>query len=87
MIKLVGHIVADGEQLWLISSAAEAGFRVKGASRLTLKLRADDSVTDPARVTELPRFEILLDGMKILDARLRRSRRSRGRKSGTRRSG
>ena len=70
MIKLVGHIVPDGEQLWLISSAAEAGFRVKGASRLTLKLRADDSVTDPARETELPRFEILLNGMKILDARL-----------------
>ena len=70
MIKLVGHVVPDGEQLWLISSAAEAGFRVKNASRLTLKLRADDTVDNPARETELPRFEILLDGMKILDARL-----------------
>jgi len=70
MIKLVGHIVPDGEKLWLVSSAAEAAFRVKGAKELRLKLYADDTVTDPACETILPRFEILLDGAKKLDARL-----------------
>ena len=70
MIKLLGHIINDGEMDWLISSAAEAGFRVTGATRVLLKLRADDSVLDPAKETLLPRFEIRLDGKKILDARL-----------------
>ena len=70
MIKLVGHIVPDGEKLWLVSSAAEAAFRVKGAKELRLKLYADDTVTDPACETILPRFEILQDGAKQLDARL-----------------
>ena len=70
MIKLVGHIVPDGEKLWLVSSAAEAAFRVKGAKELKLKLYADDTVTDPACETILPRFEILLDGALKLDARL-----------------
>ena len=69
-VKSLGHIIDDGEQVWLLSSAAEIGFRVTGATRVLLKLRADDSVTDPARETELPRFEVLLDGEKILDARL-----------------
>lgn len=70
MIKLLGHIVPDGEQLWLVSSAAEASFRVKGAKKVVLKLRADDTVNDPACETILPRFEVLLDGVKKLDARL-----------------
>ena len=69
-IKAVGHIIDDGEQIWLISSAAEAGFKVTGATRVLLKLRADDTVLDPAKETLLPRFEIRLDGKKILDARL-----------------
>ena len=69
-IKTLGHIVDDGEQVWLISSAAEAGFRVRGATRALLKLRADDSVTDPGKEPLLPRFEVRLDGKKILDARL-----------------
>ena len=70
MVKLLGHVVDDGEQVWLISSAAEAGFRVSGATKTALKLRADDTVTDPAKETLLPRFEILADGEKILDTRL-----------------
>ena len=69
-VKLLGHVVDDGEQVWLLSSAAEAGFRVTGATRVLLKLRADDSVADPGRETELPRFEVRLDGRKTLDARL-----------------
>ena len=28
MIKLLGHVINDGAMNWLISSAAEAGFRV-----------------------------------------------------------
>ena len=70
MVKTVGHVIDDGEMLWLISSAAEAGFRVTGATWVLLKLWADDSVSDPAKETLLPRFEIRLDGKKILDARL-----------------
>ena len=69
-IKTLGHYIDDGEQVWLISSAAEAGFRVTGARRVLLKLRADDSVLDPAKELLLPRFEIRMDGKKILDARL-----------------
>ncbi len=70
MVKQLGHIIDDGEQKWLISSAAEVGFKVTGATRVLLKLRADDSVLDPAKEPLLPRFEIRLDGKKILDARL-----------------
>lgn len=70
MIKLLGHIVDDGEQKWLISSAAEAGFRVTDATRVLLKLRADDTVLNPEKEPLLPRFEIRLDGRKILDARM-----------------
>jgi len=69
-MKLVGHIVPDGEQLWLVSSAAEVGLAVKGATRLVLKLRADDTVLEPADEVNLPRFLILLDGQKKLDARM-----------------
>ena len=39
-IKTLGHIVDDGEGLWMISSAAEIGFRVTGATRVTLELLA-----------------------------------------------
>ncbi len=70
MIKLLGHTVDDGEQVWLLSSAAEAGFRVTGATWLAVTLRADDTVTDPGKETQLPRFEVLLDGEKVLDRRL-----------------
>ena len=70
MLKLVGHIVPDGERLWMISSAAEISFRVKEATRVLLKLRADDTVAKPETEILLPRFEVLLDGRKILDARL-----------------
>ena len=70
MVKMVGHIVPDGEQLWLVSSAAEVSFKVSGATRVLLKLRADNSVTDPEKETLLPRFEVRLDGKTILDARL-----------------
>ena len=69
-MKFLGHMVDDGEQVWLLSSAAEAGFRVTGATWLAVTLRADDTVTDPGKETQLPRFEVLLDGEKVLDRRL-----------------
>ena len=70
MLKLLGHIVDDGERLWMISSAAEIGFRVAGATRVKLELLADDTVLDPEKEPYLPRFEIRLNGERIIDARL-----------------
>ena len=70
MIKQVGHIVPQGDEYWLISSGAEIGFRVTGARKVALHLRADDTVEDPEKETLLPRFEILLNGEKALDRRL-----------------
>ena len=69
-LKFIGHIVDDGEGLWMISSAAEIGFRVTGATRVKLELLADDTVLTPEKEPYLPRFEIRLDGKKIIDARL-----------------
>ena len=48
MVKRLGHVVDDGEALWLLSSAAEIGFRVTGAAQVKLVLGADDTVLDPA---------------------------------------
>ena len=69
-MKLLGHIVPDGERIWLLSSAAEVSFRVTGATKVLLKLRADDTVNDPSQEVLRPRFGIRLDGRKILDARM-----------------
>ena len=70
MVKRLGHVVDDGEQLWLLSSAAEIGFRVTGATQVKLVLGADDTVLDPAAETVRPRFAVRLDGEKILDRRM-----------------
>ena len=69
-IKTLGHIVDDGEGLWMISSAAEIGFRITGATKVKLELLADDTVLDPGKEPYLPRFAIRLDGKKVVDARL-----------------
>ena len=70
MIKQLGHIVPQGDEYWLISSGAEIAFRVTGAGKAVLHLRADDTAEDPEKETLLPRFEVLLDGTKALDRRL-----------------
>ena len=70
MVKRLGHVVDDGEALWLLSSAAEIGFRVKGATQVKLVLGSDDTVLDPAAETVRPRFAVRLDGEKILDRRM-----------------
>lgn len=69
-IKTLGHIVDDGEALWLLSSAAEIGFRVTDATQVKLVLGADDTVLNPAMETILPRFAVRVDGEKVLDARM-----------------
>ena len=69
-VKLTGHIIPDGGALWMVSSGAEAGFRVVGAKRLCLKLLGDDTVADPAAEPLRPRYAVRLDGKKITDARL-----------------
>lgn len=69
-MKLLGHIVPDGGMLWMVSSGAEIGFRVAGATRLQLELRADDTVLHPDMEHMLPRFAVRTDGGKTLDARL-----------------
>ena len=70
MFKLMGHTVQEDGKIWLLSSAAEVGFRVTGATKLRLKLEADDTVQDPATEPLRPRFEVRLDGRKVLDIRM-----------------
>lgn len=70
MLKLIGHIVPQGNEYWMISSGAEIGFRVTGATKTVLQLRADDTVNDPEKETLLPRLAVLLDGQQALDTRL-----------------
>ena len=70
MLKIMGHTVQEDGKTWLLSSAAEVGFRVTGATKLRLKLEADDTVQDPATEPLRPRFEVRLDGRKVLDIRM-----------------
>ena len=70
MFRMLGHIVREGELLWMVSSAAEIGFRVTGATRAVLRLTADDTVLIPTLEPHLPRFEVRLDGETVKDSRL-----------------
>ena len=70
MLKLLGHTVQEDGEIWLLSSAAEIGFRVSGATRLVMKLEADDTADNPALEPLVPRFEILMDGNKVRDIRM-----------------
>ena len=70
MVKRLGHIVPDAGMLWMISSGAEIGFRVTGARRVSLRLRADDTVCREETEHRKPRFAVYVDGKKILDARM-----------------
>lgn len=69
-VKKLGHIVEDGEMLWLISSGAEISFRVWDARHLYFRLRADDTVLDSEKEPQLPRFAVRMDGQKVMDARM-----------------
>ena len=69
-IRVRGRTVRDGGMLWLCSSLSEAGFRVTGAKHLKVVLQADDSVLNPARGNQTPRYEVLVDGDTVIDARM-----------------
>lgn len=69
-IRVLGRCTEDGGMLWMVTSLSEAGFRVTGATEVRLRLRADDSVTDPGRRDIRPRYAVRLDGEKIADARM-----------------
>lgn len=75
-VKILGHAVRDGDAWWLISSGAEIGFRVTGATTVSLVLQGDDTVTDPAAAHMRPRFAVYLDGRKTLDAVLAEKERT-----------
>ena len=69
-VRVRGRTVRDGGMLWLCSSLSEAGFRVTGAKHLKVVLQADDSVLNPARGNQTPRYEVLVDGDTVIDARM-----------------
>lgn len=69
-IRMLGrYALAEGE-LWMASSLCEAGFRLKGASGLLLRLKADDTVTDPERTHLTPRYAVRVNGKLFRDAHL-----------------
>ena len=70
MFKLIGHTVQEDGKIWLLSSAAEISFRVSGATRLVVKLEADDTADNPALEPLVPRFEIRMNGEKVRDIRM-----------------
>ena len=67
-VRIMGRTVMDGDMLWMVSSLSEVAFTVSGAKELVFLLRADDSVTDPARQGITPRYAVYLDGKKVRDA-------------------
>ncbi len=68
VIKVQGRTVMDGGMLWLCSPLSEAGFRVTGATEVKLVIRADDTVSDPARFGIRPRYIVRLDGEAVCPA-------------------
>ena len=68
-VRVLGRTAEDGGMLWLMSSLSEAGFTVNGAAEVKLVLKADDTVSDPARLDLRPRYAVHVDGKRILDAR------------------
>lgn len=67
-VRILGRYTVDADgNLWPVTSAAEVSFRLTGATRLTLCLRSDDSVTDPGRTAIRPRFALDINGERITD--------------------
>ena len=69
-VRVLGRTAEDGGMLWLMSSLSEAGFTVSGAAEVKLVLKADDTVSDPARLDLRPRYAVHVDGKRILDTRM-----------------
>lgn len=74
-VRVLGRCVEDGGCLWMTFPLSEVGFRVSHASFLRLRLRGDDTVSDPAKEGILARFAVYLNGRKTADMRMK-SRRS-----------
>ena len=69
-VRVRGRTVADGGMLWLCSSLSEAGFRVTGAKKLEVVLRADDTPLRPDCGHRLPRYDVLVDGERVTGGRM-----------------
>ena len=69
-VRVLGRTAEDGGMLWLMSSLSEAGFTVNGAAEVKLVLKADDTVSDPARLDLRPRYAVHVDGKRSRDARM-----------------
>lgn len=69
-VRVFGRVAEDGGMLWLMSSLSEIGFEVSGAAEVKLALKADDTVSDPARLDLRPRYSVHVDGERVLDARM-----------------
>lgn len=73
-VRVRGRTVSDGGMLWMVSSLSEAGFKVTGAKRLELVLQADNTVMDPGRAVQTPRFAVMVDGDVVTDRRMQEER-------------
>ena len=71
-IRTLGRVVFDGTMLWMMHSASEVSFVLRGATELRLKLRADDTVTTPDCEHLRPRYAVYLNGRQVKDARMER---------------
>lgn len=69
-VRVLGRTVQDGGMLWMVSSLSEIGFRIGGARYLKMTLRSDDSVKDPARENQRPRYAVLVETDVVMDHRM-----------------
>ena len=70
-VRVLGRTVQDGGMLWMVSSLSEIGFRIGGARYLKMTLRSDDSVKDPARENQRPRYAVLVETDVVMDHRMK----------------
>ena len=61
-VRVLGRCVEDGGCLWMTFPLTEVSFRVSHASFLRLRLRGDDTVSDPAKEGVLARFDVYMNG-------------------------
>ncbi len=67
-VRILGRYAVDAEEnLWLATSAAEIRFCLKETTALRIRLRCDDSASDPARLHLRPRFAMDVNGSRTVD--------------------
>lgn len=69
-VKIMGRYALVAGEIWMASSLCEVSFLVRDARFLRLRLKADDTVVDPARKHLTPRYGIRVNGKLIRDAHL-----------------